>query len=180
MNVNWTGSIEIETPVERVYAYLADFPRHVEWAQTVEKLELKKQGDANGVGAVYKTYEKQALQVNRQPFGPFPEKKRPDVTLAEVTELVPNRRIAWKSRPSPIGMGIRAEIAFAITPAGGNRTRLTQTIAMHIPWVPLQAFARVQFKLSPEATRRLLEAQWQACLTNIKTILEREPAPSAA
>jgi uncharacterized membrane protein len=32
MDVNWQGSIQIDAPIEQVYRYLADFPRHCEWA----------------------------------------------------------------------------------------------------------------------------------------------------
>ena len=57
MDITWQGFVDIAAPVDKVYAYLADFPKHCEWAQTLESMELKKPGDANGVGAVYRTGE---------------------------------------------------------------------------------------------------------------------------
>ena len=44
MDVEWQGSISIAAPPERVYRYLADFPRHGEWAQSV--IELEQAGDS--------------------------------------------------------------------------------------------------------------------------------------
>jgi uncharacterized membrane protein len=171
METTWTGSVEIAAPVERVYAYLADFPRHCEWAQTLERMEQKKAGDAAGVGATYLTFERQAFQADRPPRGPLPAKAFKGKTLAEVREKSPNRRLAWHSHPVP-RMGVWADIAFDVAPDGHGGTRLTQTIAMHQAWLPLQLFARLAFKTTPAAMEAKAQAQWQASLNNIKALLE--------
>src|SRR5881275_1469150 len=101
MDEQWSGSVTIDAPVERVYSYLADFPKHCEWAQTLESMEQTKPGGANGVGAVYKTSERQGFQSDRAPRGPMPPKAFKGATQAEVTELLANRRIAWKAHPIP-------------------------------------------------------------------------------
>jgi uncharacterized membrane protein len=173
MDVNWSGSVHINAPVERVYAYLADFPRHCEWAQTLERMEQQRAGDANGIGARYLTYERQAFQADRAPRGPMPAKAFKGKTLAEIRELVPNRRIAWHSHPVP-RMRIWADIAFDLAPEG-NGTKLTQTIQMHQGWLPMQLFSRLAFKTTPAGMEEKGRAQWAASLQNIKSILE-EPS----
>jgi uncharacterized membrane protein len=174
MEANWSGSVTIAAPVERVYAYLADFPRHCEWAQTLERMEQQRAGDANGIGARYLTFERQAFQADRKPRGPMPAKAFKGKTLAEVRELAPNRRIAWHSHPVP-RMRIWADIAFDLAPEG-NGAKLTQTIRMHQGWLPLQLFARLAFKSTPAAMEEKARAQWAASLQNIKTILEEPGA----
>jgi uncharacterized protein YndB with AHSA1/START domain len=175
MDVTWKGSVEIDAPVDRVYAHLADFPKHCEWAQTLERMELKKAGSGSGVGAVYRTYEKQAMHADRAPRGPLPAKAFKGTTECEITDLVPGKRIAWRAHPVPVGMGVHAELAFDLAPIDANRTRLTQTISSHQPWLPFQIFARFVFKTNPATMEQKAQAQWQASLDNIKAILE-EPA----
>lgn len=183
MDTNWTGTVMIDAPVERVYAYLADFPKHCEWAQTLERMEQKRPGTAEGVGAVYKTYERQAMHADRTPRGPLPANAFKGTTECEITELVPNRRIAWRAHPVPVGMGVNARLAFDLQPDPNGGTRLTQTISMHQSWLPVQIFSRLVFKVTPEQMEQKAAAQWQASLNNIKAILEerpREPVPTPA
>ena len=52
MDVSWQGSVQIDVSVEQAYCYLADLPRHAEWAQSVERLDLVRAGDSSGVGRV--------------------------------------------------------------------------------------------------------------------------------
>jgi uncharacterized membrane protein len=171
MDTTWTGSVEIAAPSERVYAYLADLPRHCEWAQTLERMEQKKTGDAAGVGATYLTFERQAFQADRRPKGPLPAKAFRGKTLAEVREKSPNRRIAWHSHPVP-RMGVWADIAFDLAADGRGGTNLTQTIRIHQAWLPLQIFSRLFFKTTPAGMEQKARAQYQASLANIKAILE--------
>lgn len=176
MDAQWQGSIDINAPVERVYGYLADFPKHCEWAQTLDRMEQKQAGDANGVGAVYLTHELQAMQSDRAPRGPMPAKGFKGTTECTVTDLVPNRRIAWKAHPVPVSMGIHASLAFDLQPGQNGGTLLTQNIEMHQPWLPFQLFSRIAFKVKPEEMESRGRAQWQASLDNIKKILEQDPA----
>lgn len=172
MEIQWQGTTDINAPVDRVYAYLADFPKHCEWAQTLERMELRKPGDNRGVGAVYRTYERQAMHADRPPRGPMPAKAFKGTTECEVTELEPNQRIAWRAHPVPITMGTSAQLAFDLEPLDAERTRLTQTIRMRQSWLPSQIFARLVFKMDLAAMERKGAAQWQASLNNIKAILE--------
>ncbi len=179
MDTQWQGTVDIAVPIERAYAYLADFPRHCEWAQTLERMEQRAPGDARGVGAVYRTFERQAMQADRAPRGPLPAKAFKGTTECEVVELIPNQRIAWRAHPVPIGMGTRAELAFDLAPRPDGGTQLTQTIHMHQAWLPLQLFSRLVFKTNPAAMETKAKAQWNASLRNIKAVLE-EGQPSTA
>jgi uncharacterized protein YndB with AHSA1/START domain len=173
MDAKWQGTVEIDAPVERVYEYLADFPKHCEWAQTLDRMELKQPGQQNGVGSVYLTYEMQAMQADRAPKGALPEKGFKGKTECTVTELVPNKRIAWKAHPVPVSMGVHASLAFDLQPDPKGGTIVKQTIEMHQPWLPMQVFSRAAFKMKPAEMEARGAAQWQASLDNIKQVLEQ-------
>lgn len=165
MNIQFHETIQIDRPVEQVYAYLADFLRHVEWAQTVAQMEQVKAGDGSGVGAQYRTRERQAMHHDRKP-GQRLTKGMPAVTLCTVDELSPNRRIRWHAHSVPKMLHNKLEFGFASDGNGG--TKLTQVMDFHIPAVPTFLF-RLMFggDLQAKATR-----QGVAGLENIKLILE--------
>lgn len=173
MDSTWQGSVDISAPIERVYDYLADFPRHCEWAQTLERMEQKSAGDVSGVGAVYKTFERQAMHADRKPNGPLPDKAFKGITQCTVTDLRRPNAIGWKAHPIPVSMGIHAESQFELASIEPGTTRLTQTIHMHQPWLPLQIFSRIAFKTNPTEMEAKARAQWRASLDNIKHILEQ-------
>src|SRR6476659_7215018 len=101
-DITWRETIEIDAPVEETYRYLADLPRHAEWAQSVVKLEQIRPGDRDGVGAQYRAAERQSWQTDRLPRAPLTSGSPGDF-LCEVRELVPNRRIAWYAwAPYPV------------------------------------------------------------------------------
>ena len=100
MDIEWKGQVQIQRPIEQVFAYLADFQRHAEWAQTLVKMEQVREGNSLGIGAVYRTYERQAMQSNRQP-GEALLHGMEAKTLCEITEIIPNKRIAWHSHTLP-------------------------------------------------------------------------------
>lgn len=172
MDISWSGTILIAAPVEQVYAYLADLPRHAEWAQSVEALVVVRSGDPAGVGTVYRTAERQDWQADRQPRAPL-TRGVPGDTMCEVTELMPNRRIAWRSwAPVP---GVRHEGAFAFElAAAGEGTRLTQSASLSDNWLG-DKVSRFVFKTTPAKAH----AQWAASLRNIKQILEEGRAAPA-
>src|SRR5688572_5121223 len=112
MRQEWQESIAIAAAPEAVYRYLADFPRHCEWAQTLERLELTGAGDARGVGARYRAIERQALQSDRGPRQPIAARGGlRSRTGCEVRELIPGRRIAWHAHTLPRS-GLRADLSF--------------------------------------------------------------------
>lgn len=174
MERQWQGSVHVDAPVEQTYRYLADFPKHVEWAQTLAHMEETKPGDSAGIGRTYKTTERQAFQSDRQPREAL-SKGFKGTTICEVRELVPNRRIAWHSYALP-KMGISADLAFDLAPDAAGGTTVTQTITMHQPAVPTWIFRMLVFKMSEEEMEKRARAQWQASLANIKAILEESKA----
>jgi uncharacterized protein YndB with AHSA1/START domain len=167
MDMNWNSSITITAPVERVYAYLANFPRHAEWAQTVETLELLQPGDSRGVGARYRTIERQAMQHDRQPFAPLTKGMRV-VTICEVRELTPHRRIAWHAHTSPKTLGMYADLSFELESINDGTTRLTQQYRFHQPDMMVGLFKLIYGRDLDQKGY----AQWEAGLVNIKSILE--------
>jgi uncharacterized membrane protein len=166
MDVRWQSSIQIHAPIEDAYRYLADLPRHAEWAQSVERLELTRAGDSTGVGAVYRTAERQDWQTDRAPRAPL-TRGVAGSTMCEMTELVPNRRIAWRSWAPVPGVKHEGVYAFDLASDGNGGTRLTQSAALEDNWLG-DIVSRLVFKTTPEKAR----AQWQASLSNIKAILE--------
>jgi uncharacterized membrane protein len=166
MDVTWQGTIHIHAPLEQTYRYLADLPRHAEWAQSVERLEQVHPGDSDGVGAVYRTAERQAWQTDRAPRGPLTQGVA-GATMCELVELVPNRRIAWRSWAPVPGVKHVGTYAFELASDGNGGTRLTQASALEDNWLG-DIVSRLLFKTTPAKAR----AQWEASLRNIKTILE--------
>jgi hypothetical protein len=181
MDAHWKETIELDAQVDRIYAYLADFPNHCEWAQTLERMELKKAGDNRGVGAVYRAHERQRMQADRAPRGPMPARAMKGTTECEITELSPGKRIAWRAHPVPVGMGTHARLSFDLEPIGDSRTRLTQTIDFHQPDILFTFFARVASRTNPAVLEGRMHAQWRASLANVKAILEEPggPGPTA-
>lgn len=177
MRQEWHDSIAIAAPPEEVYRYLADFPRHCEWAQTLERLTLTRAGDARGVGARFRAIERQALQSDRGPQQPIATRGGlRSRTGCEVRELVPGRRIAWHAYALP-RIGLRAELSFELADEAGRGTLLTQRIVFHQP-DPLRLVFRLILRATEEELATKGAAQWSAGLRNIKAILEaRSPHP---
>ena len=172
MVITWEGAIQVAAPIESTYEYLADFPRHGEWAQSVERMELQQPGNAAGIGARYLTYERQALHDDRRPHQPLADRGGiRETSLAEVRELAPPRRIAWHAHAVP-RRNIRADIAFDLAPTPGGGTTVTQRITLRLS-LPALLLARLLLRVSPAVLRAKSEAQWRGSLRNIKAILEK-------
>jgi uncharacterized membrane protein len=174
MERQWQGSVHVDAPVEQVYRYLADFPKHCEWAQTLERMEQIKPGDSAGIGRTYKTTERQAFQSDRAPRETL-DKGFKGTTMCEVRELVPNTRIAWHSYAVP-KMGVSADLAFDLAADADGGTTVTQRITMHQPALPMWIFRKFVFKMSEEEMETRALAQWDASLANIKAIVEESKA----
>lgn len=170
MDIRWQDTIFVESTVEQVFQYLADFSRHSEWAQTLERVEQIDAGGALGVGAQYRALERQAWQTNRGPREPLTVGSQEN-TLCEVLEVVPPHRIAWRARSlSKVG-SVFAEYAFGFAPDPKGGTWLTQTIGFHTNKTADYRF-RLAYKAKPEQIEQLARAQWEASLHNIKLIME--------
>jgi uncharacterized membrane protein len=168
MDVSWQGTIQIGVPIERAYGYLADLPRHAEWAQSVERLDLVQAGNSAGVGAVYRTAERQDWQTDRAPRAPL-TRGVAGATMCELVELIPNRRIAWRSWAPVPGVKHAGTYAFELNSDGNGGTRLTQSAALEDNLLG-SLISRLIFKTTPKKAR----AQWEASLHNIKAVLEEQ------
>lgn len=123
-------STVIQAPVDVVYAYVSDFPRHVEWNHQPGKMTQMTDGPV-GVGARFRTEEEpprdlpwlaakvifpvMSMLVGFKPY-----------TEAEITELVQDQRIAWKAAaPSRGGYAMKADWEINLS-AVDDGTRVTQ------------------------------------------------------
>jgi len=104
-HVSYETSVEVEAPANVVYDYIADFPRHVEWNHQPTKMVPVTEGPVR-VGSQYKTTEQTpsnasfGTKVMFAVIGPIARTMwgAADYTLAEITALEPNQRVAWKAR----------------------------------------------------------------------------------
>ena len=75
--------ITIDAPAAKVFSYLADFPRHVEWAEAAHRLQIQQTSPGPvGVGSTFAS------------VGHEMGEHRAQVT---VTELVPNNKIVFQA-----------------------------------------------------------------------------------
>lgn len=166
MEIQWKGQVQIRRPVSHVFAYLADFRRHVEWAQTLVKVEQVRGGDSQGVGAVYLAYERQALQADRRP-GEALMRGLEAKTQSTITEIVPDQRIVWKAHTLPkTGMYATWWFELAATPDGG--TMLSQGTYFHQP-SPMAFIFSLIFRGDLLVKSY---AQFDASLKNLKIVME--------
>lgn len=97
----------IDAPADKVFAYVADFPRHSEWAQ--HNLEVMQTSSGTvGVGSTFSTVGHQ--------FGTQRESQT-------VVDYSPGTRFAFESKG---GLGVTLN-AFDLAPADGG-TRLTKSL----------------------------------------------------
>jgi uncharacterized membrane protein len=165
MSKEWTGSVRINAPVEAVYAYLADFANQPEWDTTTVRIEQVKPGDATGVGAEYRAYERLDW-LSRSGDNKSEKSHQAGVSDREVRELVPNRRVAWHSHAVP-RMGVTMDYAFELV-ADGDDTELTETVRLNSPGV-MDALQKVVLPKLDDKQRAL----WRADLERIKHQVEK-------
>ena len=98
-------SIDIEAPADVIYDYVADFPRHVEWNHQPTEMISLTDGPVR-VGSQYQTKEQGASTASGADkiLGPIFISAMKllfgagGYTVAEITALEPNSRVAWKAR----------------------------------------------------------------------------------
>ena len=94
------SSIVISAPVEAVYEYLIDFPRHVEWNHQLVKITKLTDGTV-GVGSRFRANERAArsqpwiIRLLWPMLGALLGST--GYTEAEITALEPNSRVVWKA-----------------------------------------------------------------------------------
>src|SRR5438067_10669374 len=90
-------ALDIGRPAAVVYAYLADFARHIEWAHTYIAVEPMSTGEL-GSGSRLLIREKQDLRWDKRPFATIVAREGAIYeTELEITGLDPDRHISWRS-----------------------------------------------------------------------------------
>ena len=138
----YEDQISISAPTGQVFDYVADFPRHAEWAGN--DLQVTKTEGPVAVGSVFSTTAKQ--------FGTQREQ-------STITELTPGEMFAWDST----GALGRAHHWFSLAGDGGSTT-LTKSAEIVEPTFLAKL---TSWKLSKDIPKGL-----HSDLANIKTRLE--------
>jgi uncharacterized protein YndB with AHSA1/START domain len=98
------ASVDIDVPIEKVYDYVADFRRHIEWNEQPQRITPLQKGSP-AVGNKYMTLEGKPTDMplkDRLMFTvmmPIMKKIHGfgDETTSEITALDANERVAWKA-----------------------------------------------------------------------------------
>lgn len=152
MNLTWEKSVQTRCPRETVYAYLADFDRHREWATSLDRMEKIADGDANGIGRRYMTYEKlDFAEGSWKRRLPGTSSAR---TTCEIRELVPGERIVWHARPVPGLLG-KADLLFELRDVEGG-TLVTQRVVENYPR-PIAFIMRSVMNVTEDGIRNQLD-----------------------
>jgi uncharacterized protein YndB with AHSA1/START domain len=138
-------STDIAAPVEDVYRYLADFPRHKEWSVGVAELEPVAAGRVE-VGSEFEASETVPMK--------FASRTR-------IVALEPPRRIAWEATD---GRLVQVEWALDLSPTVGG-TRLVERSR----WRPRNVLGGAILRLW---RRRRIPDENRRSLEQLKAILE--------
>lgn len=141
-------AIEIEAPVERVWAEAIDFPSHVRWMRDALSIRVEPPGEA-GAGST--------LVIDTR-VGPFRTTDR-----FEITEVVPLRRVSGRHRGLFTGEGI-----FELSPAGEGRTRFAWRENIVFPWF-------FGGGAGARAAKPILTRIWRSNLKTLKALIEDTP-----
>ncbi len=170
-------TIVIAAPVESVYEYVGEFPRHVEWNQQPTKIAKITAGPI-GVGSVFRAEEKPPRNTPWIMKMIFPLLGKlmggTGYTEAEITVLDTNRRVAWTAfaPKKKGGLNARAEWEINLEPQGEG-TRVTQG-------VQFQLLGKMVANMDPEKLSQQTGEEMAANLAYLKTVLETQSAQSGA
>jgi uncharacterized membrane protein len=160
--------LDIGRPAAEIYAYLADFPRHPEWAHTYLSIEPLTPGPPR-VGSRYRVREKQDLRSDKLPYTTVAHREGVDyVSELEVIALELNQRIGWRSQVQ--GGPFSAEGAFVLEPV----TDVITTVRMRMRLTGAQEQIR-SWMLDLQARGYPLDIiarQVDRAMHNLRTILE--------
>jgi uncharacterized membrane protein len=145
-----TETVTIRRAPEEVYAFTSDYHNDVLWRHGVVEMRVAPAGPLK-VGS--RTRERMSF------FG------RRLLTEAEVTEVVPNRKTAFRSLSGPISVS-----GYRLIEPDGFGTRLTFHLAGELDSI-FSAFAPL--------IRPVFRRQVQRDLVRLRTYLERTASPAA-
>ena len=164
----------VETPVDigrsaaDIYAYLLDFPRHVEWAHTYLSVERLAPGETQ-VGSRFRVREKQDLRSDKRPFTTIADRAGTDYTSeVEVTALDPDRRVEWTSRVAD--QPLSAVWQVELDPVADTITTVRMSAKLTAPRPALEAWMH-QLQAAGQPLD-IIARQVDRALHNLRTILE--------
>lgn len=167
-------AIIIDAPIETIYSYLADFTRHPEWVQNLQRVQPVSQGPV-GVGTIFQAQEgpppvplvKKLVMMFFFMRGVASGAKT--YSRAEITALEPNRRIAWQGGvPKGEGYFNLAHWEFILEPQG-QATRLIQRF-QYLPQNPTAE------RMVGTAGAKGIAKACAVSLAHLKIILEQRAA----
>lgn len=167
-------TVVIQAPIQAVYAYVSDFPRHIEWNHQPTEMTKLTEGPV-GVGSVFRTIEQTPSNMSGLMKIIFPLMGKvlgvAAYTEAEITALEPDRRVAWKAA-APLKKGgfiMKAEWEIVLEPQG-EATQITQ----RFHYMP-------QGKISPNPESAALTTGEEVTrnLKRLKGIVEKQTAPKS-
>jgi uncharacterized membrane protein len=164
-------TVLVQAPIETVYEYMSDFPRHTEWNHRPTEM-IKVTDGPIGVGSVFRTKERAASNLPwlLRLLSPLMEVLLGGTgyTEAEITVLEPNRRVAWNGAV-PLKKGgfmVKAEWEIRLA-SQGEATQVTQ-------WFHLNFLGKIGERMNPETTARMSGEEVARNLTRFKEIIEMQ------
>lgn len=171
---------DISRPAGDIYAYLADFTRHTEWAHTYLAVEALGP-DSTRVGSRFRVREKQDLRWDKLAYTTIADREGPEYTTEiEVTALDPDERIAWRSKSpgGPFGPRLGSftgQWEFVLVPVSEAVATLRMRARLS---GPERAIKKVIEDLQARGyPLDILARQVDRAMHNIRTILEGRAQP---
>lgn len=141
-----TWKIQINTPPDKVYAYVADVGRHGEWASQADAMTIK--ADSPGEPAVGKTYSAEGTLIGKR-----------NPSKVTITDLEPPRRVEIEAEDSS---GISGHV-FTFTPQDGGTLVSRQIYGVKQPFLGPIFFMIFKSKI---------DVNFNGALKNLKQKLE--------
>jgi uncharacterized membrane protein len=167
MKKAWEHSVVVKAPVDEVYTLVADVSRHPEWDKFTKRVELAKEGDANGIGAEWKAYEQMGLFT----LGEKESDSRhlTGFAMSFVRDAVPNQRVAWHTHSVP-NVGVSADLSYDFE-AQGDATKVTFKSVVSVPTVVEKVAGVILRNLDSRQ-----HAQWAASPEQLQSVAEEAHA----
>ncbi|MCM2410451.1 SRPBCC family protein [Streptomyces sp. RKAG290] len=116
MATRFDATVEIDRPIDEVFAYLADGTHDPEFSPRVQRIEKEPAGPT-AVGTVFRSTVKDAGMKSSREF--------------EITELVAPGRIRWQERSKNLVTAVDGGYDLEPTANGGTSVRLFNTLEGH-------------------------------------------------
>ncbi|MGH2562608.1 MAG: SRPBCC family protein [Thermomicrobiales bacterium] len=139
-------SIDVAAPIDQVFSYLAEFPRHTEWSRGATEITPVANSGPLGVGSEFEARES------------LPSKF---TSYTRITAVDPPRHVAWDSTDRRM---MRVAWSFELSPRESG-THLIQRSR----WQPTNILGRVVFTV---IRKRQIPKENRQSLERIKAILE--------